>query len=149
MDVEGMVHALQKTRQLLQPEGILVTFHDLPTPQRIEVHTGQQVHKPGWLSDKDGFSDTLAALDALAQVVSDREYTLEAEEDFEYRIYMESLNELHTWMSKWWSNALLTERVAQQLADQLHAGGPDSRIVLVFQARITRLKVACQANEQL
>jgi hypothetical protein len=135
-----MVHALKQTHKILQPNGYLINIHDLPTPQVIEVHKHEAINKVGWLLDREDMDSTRSALNALAQVVTDGDFLLEDEQDFAYNIYADDLPELQEWLAKWWSSAILSDRIIRQLKELLRDAGQSTRIVLALRARITKLR---------
>lgn len=137
-----MVHALQQVRSLLQPNGVLISVHDLPAPHAIAVHTPDRLTWVGWLVDRDDFDSTRASLNALAQVVSDGVYLLEDERDFGYNITAGSLPELQEWLADWWSSAILTRKITQRLAELTRDAGQPTRIVVAIRARMTKLRTA-------
>jgi hypothetical protein len=140
-----MVHALQQTYRLLLPDGLLINVHNLPAPHMIEVRTPEAVDKVGWLVDREDFANERAALNALAQVVADGDFFLEAQQDFSYSIYADGLNELHEWLAEWWTSAILPDKIDRRLEELLRDAGQSSRIVLILQTRMTKLRSARHA----
>ncbi|MGD2159423.1 MAG: hypothetical protein PVG32_21280 [Anaerolineales bacterium] len=137
-----MVHALQQTYKILQPNGLLINVHDLPIPQVIEVHSPESVHKVGWLMDSEDFDNERAATNALTQVVADGYFDLEDERELMINIYMDDLSELWEWLAEWWETAILPERIVQRIEELIHEVGPSVRIVLAIQARMTKLSAS-------
>ena len=137
-----MVHALQQTHRILHRNGVLINVFDLPTPHVIEVHSTDSVEKVGWLLDKDDFDSERSALNALAQVVADRYFILENEQDFIFNIYADDLNELQEWLAIWWESAILKDRILQRLEVLIRDIGQSARIVLVLRARMIKLRAA-------
>jgi hypothetical protein len=137
-----MVHALRQTHRLLRPNGLLISVHDLPTPQVIEIHARGTLNKVGWLLDRDDFENTRSSLNALAQVVADRDFILEDEQDFPYNIYADDLPELQRWLSEWWASAILTDKTALRLEELTQDASQPTSIVLALRARMTKLRVA-------
>jgi hypothetical protein len=137
-----MVHALQQTHGLLQPNGLLVNVHDLPAPHVIEVHSSKTLHKVGWLMDEDDFENERSAFNALAQVVVDGYFILEDERNFGYNIYVDALDELQEWLAEWWSSAILPDKIIQRLAELTRDAGQSAKIVLALQARMSKLRAA-------
>ena len=137
-----MVHALQQTHRILHRNGVLINVFDLPTPHVIEVHSTDSVEKVGWLLDKDDFDSEQSALNALAQVVADRYFILENEQDFIFNIYADDLNELQEWLAIWWESAILKDRILQRLEVLIRDVGQSARIVLVLRARMIKLRAA-------
>jgi hypothetical protein len=142
-----MVHALQQTYRLLLPDGLLINVHNLPAPHMIEVRTPEAVDKVGWLVDREDFANERAALNALAQVVADGDFFLEAQQDFSYSIYADGLNELHEWLAEWWTSAILPDKIDRRLEELLRDAGQSSRIVLILQTRMTKLRSARHAPD--
>ena len=142
MGDEGMVHALLLAHRILRPDGVLISIQYLAMPHLIEVYSPESVHKVGWLLDREGFADERSASNALAEAVSNRDYVLEDELDFEYPYYVDSLPEYNEWIAGWWSTAYHLEGTSQQLEESLRISGPSAKIVLVMKARMTRLKAA-------
>lgn len=141
-----MVHALHLTRRLLQPNGSLITVHDLPTPHVIEVHSLGKFSKVGWLLDRDDFENSRSALNSIARVVSDGDFDLEDERDFDYKIYVNDLIELQEWLSGWWSSAILTDGIISRIEGLTRNAGQTARIVLALRARMTKLSAAQAAK---
>lgn len=137
-----MVHALQLTHRMLHPSGWLINVHDLPVPHMIEVRSPAMVSKVGWLLDREDFESTQSALGALAQVVADRSFLLEDEQDFAYHIYADDLAELQDWLEEWWASAVLTDRIIQRLGELTRELGLSTRIALLLRARMTKLRAA-------
>jgi hypothetical protein len=137
-----MVHALQQTHRILNSNGWLVNVFDLPTPHVIEVHSRESVHKVGWLLDKEDFNNTRSALNALTQVVEDRVFNLEDEQDFRFNIYADNLPEFQAWLSEWWESAILTDGIILRLEGLIRDAGQSARIVLALRARMTKLRAA-------
>ena len=137
-----MVHALQLTRRILHPNGLLINVHDLPTPHVIEVHSLVSANKVGWLMDSEDFENERSALNALAQVVTDSYFILEDERDFSHNIYVDDLNELQEWLAESWTTAVLPERILQHLEELIRDAGQPAKIVLRLQARMVKLRAA-------
>jgi hypothetical protein len=135
-----MVHALKQTHRILRPNGFLINIHDLPAPQVIEVHKHDAINKVGWLLDREDMDSTRSALNALAQVVTDGDFLLEDERDFAYNIYADGLPELQEWLAKWWSSAILSDRIIRQLKERMRDASQSTRIVLALRARMTKLR---------
>jgi hypothetical protein len=140
-----MVHALQQTYRLLLPDGLLINIHNLPAPHVIEVRTPEAVDKVGWLVDREDFANERSALNALAQVVADGDFILEVQQDFSYSIYADDLDELHEWLAEWWTSAILPDKIDRRIEELLRDAGQSSRIVLILQTRMIKLRAARHA----
>jgi hypothetical protein len=137
-----MVHALGQVHKLLQPDGYLINVNDLPTPNVIEVQSPETIYKLGWLQDREDFRDTLAAFNALAQVVADGFFMLEDERDLDYNIYVDDLPELQAWLAEWWSSAILPDSIIQRIEELFREASQPARIVLRLRARMIKLRAA-------
>ena len=135
-----MVHALLLAHRMLRPAGVLISAQYFAMPYMVEVQAPGSVQKVGWLLDRGGFADERSASMALVQVVSDRNFVLEDELDFEHPYYVDSLPEYQAWLAEWWSSAYHLEGTIQQLEDSLRIAGPSAKIVLAMKARMTKLK---------
>src|SRR3989304_2464422 len=92
-----MVHALQKAHALLKPGGRLVEMEGLPDMRWLQVHAGEQVIPVGLLQDEvDPYLQHIQQ--ALAQVVQDGLFDLEAQRIFDCYTYAGSLDELREYM---------------------------------------------------
>lgn len=134
-----MVHALGQVHKLLHREGLLINVNDLPVPHEIEVQTPENIYKVGWLQDRDDFGETLAAFNALAQVVAEGVFLLKDEVDFDYNIYIDELLELQQWLAEWWSSALIPDTIIHRLEEQMREVSQPARIVLKLRVRMTKL----------
>jgi len=136
-----MVHALQQTHRMLQPNGILVSAQFLPAPNVIEVYSAETTRIAGWLLDREDFMDERAAFNALAQVVADRDFMLEDEQAIDHNIYVDSLSEFQVWLGEWWESSILPETTLQRLEELMLAADPSAQIRVAIKARMTKLKV--------
>ena len=136
-----MVHALQQVHSILQPNGVLINVYDLPTPQMIEVRLLENVERVGFLTDSENYEPTIAAFNALAQVVADGYFNLEEQQDFSFNIYADYLKELQDWLAEWWSTAIIPTRSLQRIEELMQDARPRTRIVLALRARMIKLRV--------
>lgn len=91
-----MVHALKEAHRLLKPVGKLIDIHPVATPSVIEIHHGKQIDAVGNLMVRQWYVDFQQADQALKQVVEERLFTIEWEDEFESFTYYESSEEMHT-----------------------------------------------------
>ncbi len=136
-----MVHALQNTRRLLEPDGIVIEVHNLPVPPVIEVHSGTSIIKVGWLLDKTDFEVERSAFNALFQVIENGEYMLEDQKDFLFNTQVDDLQEMQSWLDQWWESAILSESTIKKIKAVLEQAGNRSRIVTVIPTRMVKLRV--------
>lgn len=137
-----MVHALQQTGRILNPDGLLINVHDLPTPHVIAVHLAETASRAGWLMDSEDFENERAAFNALAQVVAESYFFLEDERDFGHNIYADDLNELQEWLADWWTTAILPDQIIRRLEALIREAGQPAKIALALRARMTKLRAA-------
>ena len=136
-----MVHALQLAHSLLQPDGLLINMHDLPILHGIEVHSAGTAIKAGWLLDSVDYEGERSAWNALARVVSEGCFLLEDEQDFNFNVHVDSVQELREWLAEGWETAVLPDKTIQRVEDILRQVGQEGEIVLKVPARMTKLRV--------
>jgi hypothetical protein len=100
MMVEGMVHALEEIRRLLQPEGCLIDIHPIRDGMIQILQKGDLLFSstdPGY--DTDGSIEH--ADKALKEVVQRGLYLIEGTEEFEVIAYASSAGELQGYWAKY------------------------------------------------
>lgn len=135
-----MVHALKKTRNLLNPGGVVLNVHDLPDPPRIDVYTGGRASGAGRMLSHTDFEMQRQADDALAQAVEDGLFTKEEEQIFEYTIHADTYDALKECLAESWETAYLPEETTKQVNSLMSRAGEQAKILMRLSARITRLK---------
>ncbi len=135
-----MVHALKLVHRLLQWEGLLINFHDIPAPHVLEVHSTQTIIKAGWLLDSKDFDSERFGFNALAQVVSEGYFMLVDEREFSANMYMDDVQELQDWLAEWWEAAILSESTIQRIEEIFQQVGQPANVVLKVPARMTKLR---------
>lgn len=89
-----MVHALEKTKRLLRTDGVLIDIHPVPGAPVIEVRSGERVVLAEPSPSYDYDDDLRNADQALAWVVQDGIFRLEARREFEFVTYASTISEL-------------------------------------------------------
>ena len=140
MEPAGMVHALEKIHQLLEPDGRLLDLHPTGDPPPIEVRLGQQTTLVGWMKETDDFIEYAQASDALAQVIRRGLFAAEREGTFEFVTYADSVFEWREYLAKEWKDAILDAAIAARAEELLSVSGPDRELILRERVRIARLK---------
>jgi hypothetical protein len=135
-----MVHALQRAHSLLCPNSLLIAIHNLSVPHLIEVRSLEAVVKVGWAADSTDFESELAAFNALSQVVADGLFTIEDEQDFDYNIHVDSVQEMQKWLADWWEAAVVPENILKRIEQISEQAGHMSEIVFVVSSRMIMLK---------
>lgn len=143
-----MVHALEQIHRLLARNGYLIDIHPVRDTLYVEAHRHGQVIFVEQVPSTSAEA-VQQAEDALAQVIRRRLFTTVQETTFDFRIYGDSVTELRDYIVE--ANAFaadndLAEHWEQEYADAarraqeaMRAAGPDARVAVYEQARITRL----------
>jgi hypothetical protein len=139
MEPAGMVHALEKIRGLLEPDGRLIDIHPSGEPPPIEVRVGQRTIVVGWMKETDDFAEYAQASAALSQVVERGWFDVERKGAFEFITHADSVADLRDYLAKEWKDAILDEAVAARAEELLSAPEPDKELIVREQIRIARL----------
>jgi hypothetical protein len=134
-----MVHALEKVRTLLNPDGCILAIHDLVDPPRISVQSTQYQYYAGQLFSDNNFENQRMADQAIDLVVQEGSFTASQFNIFENLIHIESFTSLQEWLDDTWESAYLTDQTQNkiiELADQL---GAQAEVVVHMISRIIRL----------
>lgn len=135
-----MVHALVQVHQMLPSGGVLVDIHDLPAPHLIEVRAPGTAFKAGWFTDKTDYLEERSAFNALAQVVGEGRFVLEDQQDLNFNIHVDGVDEMQAWLSEKWQSAILPGRTLQRLEAAFRDAGQSAEIVVCMAARLTVLR---------
>ncbi len=135
-----MVHALDRIRQLLQPDGRLIDIHPSGEPPPIEVRIGQQVTVVGWMRETDDFIEYAQASAALSQAVECGWFDVERQGTFEFSTHADSVADLREHLAKEWKDAILDEAVAARAEQLLNTVERDKGLMVREQIRIARLR---------
>lgn len=96
---EGMVHALEETRRLLKPEGVLVNIVPVPEGYFIEAQLEGKTHfsepKRYTLSE-----DVLQADAAVEQVLERGLFLMDETDEFEFLTYSSSVPEMRAYWAE-------------------------------------------------
>jgi hypothetical protein len=148
MEIAGMVHALEEIQRLLKPTGYLVDIHPVPEGYCIEARQGERV----LFSERRRLTlseDVLQAEKALAQVVEEKRFELEAQTEFNLLTYASSVAELREyWAEQSAFNdqpkdaAVLAreEELFAQVEEIVQTSGGGAEAAINEKARIARLK---------
>lgn len=135
-----MVHALERIRQLLEPDGSLIDIHPSGEPPPIEVRIGQQVTVVGWMRETDDFIEYAQAAAALSQVIERGWFDVERKGTFEFSTHADSVSDLREHLAKEWKDAILDEAVAARAEQLLSTVERDKGLMVREQIRIARLR---------
>jgi hypothetical protein len=140
MEPAGMVHALEKIHELLQPDGRLIDIHPSGEPPPIEVCIGQRATVVGWMKETDDFIEYAQASAALSQAVECGWFDVERKGVFEYVTQADSVSDLRDYLAKEWKDAILDEAVAVRAEQLLGTVEHDKGLIVREPIRIARLR---------
>jgi hypothetical protein len=147
MEHEGMVHALEETRRLLKPSGVMINILPVPEGYFIEVHHDGRIlfseRKRETLS-----ADVLRAEAAIKQVLDRGLFVLDQKDEFDFRTYGSSVAEVRAYWEE--QNAYEEEPKAEdilareeylyaQVEEILDELGEGAEVAIRDRARIARL----------
>jgi hypothetical protein len=131
-----MVDALNRSLDLMTPDGRLIDIHPKPEPPRLYILAGRTRQLAGWLQEEDDLVEYEQADQALEQAIAGGLWNLERRQLFEFSTYADSLLELQDYLQREWQDAFIDPRTAGQI-EALWTKG--SRLQLVESVGITRL----------
>jgi hypothetical protein len=144
MAPEGMVDALDRIHGLLDPDGRLVDLH--PTVERahleLESSDGTTLH-PGDLISEDARDRHERADRAVARVIADGLFTMEAVVEVSFRRYADSIDELRGYVAARSTGARFDDRTVKAVHDTHR---PGAALWLREQLRVTKLRPVSTAR---
>jgi hypothetical protein len=138
MERAGMVHALEKIRDLLKPDGVLLDIHPTNEPAAIAVRLREQIIPAGWLNESDDYVEYEWADEALQRVIEDRRLKLERSGTFEFVRHAESLKDLRSYLAEEWKDAIIDDMTAGRIEELLKLPVHDKEILVSEAIRIAR-----------
>jgi hypothetical protein len=142
MERAGMVHALEKITQLLEPEGILLDIHPTNEMAAIAVRLREQLIPAGWVNESDDYVEYEWADEALQHAVDDRRFVLERVGTFEFVWHADTLNDLRAYLAEEWKDAIIDEMTAMRIEELLKLPVHDKEILISEAIRIARYRCA-------
>jgi hypothetical protein len=137
-----MVHALERARRYLKPDGYLIDVHPTPEQARLEVGLGTDVVGVSTVDDVDDSSGPRTrharADAALAEAVARGWFVVEEQLEFQFRRYADTVSEMQDHF-RTWKGAVLDWR-AWKRAAALRRAHPDAPLWLREQVSIARLR---------
>ncbi|NIM92935.1 MAG: hypothetical protein GTO18_04400 [Anaerolineales bacterium] len=143
-----MVHALEETRRLLKPGGVLVNILPVPEGYFIEVHHDGRIlfseRKRETCND-----DVLRAEAAIRQVLDRGLFAIDQKDEFDFLIYGSSVSELRAYWEEQNAyevepnakDALARENYLNAQAEEIIAElGGGAEVVIRERVRIARLR---------
>lgn len=99
-----MVDALKECWRVLEQDGILIDLRPFYSNPPLEILVGQEHYIPGNIDDEGGVADDIAADEAMAEVVRQGCFALEARDSFRYGYYWDSLDGMLDFVDEYWQN---------------------------------------------
>lgn len=135
-----MVHALERTSQLLKPGGILLDIHPTTEPAAMAVRLREQLIPAGWLTESDDYVEYEWANEALQQAIDDRRFVLERAGTFEFVWHADTLNDLRAYLAEEWQDAIIDDLTAGRIEELLKLPVADKEILVSEAIRIARYR---------
>jgi hypothetical protein len=139
MAPESMVHALEKSNQLLQLHGRLIDIHPLEHPRPIEVRIAGQIHSAGWLQDSEDYIEYVQANEAIAEAVHRGWFASERRETFRYTYHADTIVELRDHLAEHSKHAIVDDLVVMRVTDLMHSVSTDQEVMMHVPVSISRL----------
>ena len=137
-----MVHALNRTRRWLAPDGLLIDLHPSDAPSRVEVRTPAGLVLVGEVQDESDAKGPLgrhhAADLALDQAITRHGWTLDRRATFTFASEADSAGELDAYLRRKWRAARLGAETRDR-ADARLGANPGSIVRVLERIVISRL----------
>ncbi len=142
-----MVHALEETRRLLKPDGVMINILPVPEDYFVEVHHDGRILFAE--RKRETFSeDVLRAEAAIKQILDRGLYVIDQKDEFDFRTYGSSVPEVRAYWEE--QNAYEQEPKAKdvlareeylyaQVEEILDELGEGAEVVIRERVRIARL----------
>ncbi len=135
-----MVHALEKTHELLAPDGVLIDIHPTVEHPQIEVHIDGRVWVAGYLDEPSGFAKYSHATEALETVVERGLFIVEQTGEFVFLTHANTPDEYVHFIRTEWSKAILEDKVIRRMKGFFDVPGEKKTVVMREATHITRLR---------
>jgi hypothetical protein len=140
-----MVHALEITRGLLKPGGLLIDIHPTGRPPRVEAHVDGEVYPAGHVDETGNFVEYFEASDALKNVTGRGLFELEREGLFTFLLHAPTIKALVDYIAAEWSDSELDEetieRAAEMMGEPGEGAGGRREIILREIVHIARFRI--------
>jgi hypothetical protein len=140
MERAGMVHALEKIRQLLQLDGILLDIHPTNEMAAIAVRLREQLIPAGWLHESDEYVEYEWADEALQHAIDDQRFALERVGTFEFVWHADTMSDLRAYLAEEWKDAIIDDLTAMRVEELLKLPVHDKEILVSEAIRIARYR---------
>jgi hypothetical protein len=147
MESEGMVHALEIAHDLLSKDGIVIDIHPTSQPASVLfISYGNEIYL-GELEESDDYIEYLQADQAVEAVVQRGIFINRQTNNFFFRTYADSLEELTDYLSAEWKDAILSPRIQEQAQKLSKKSIESGKLAIHEQISITRLDMDTSKNE--
>ena len=141
-----MVHALEITRSLLKPDGLLIDIHPTSQPPRVEVHRDGADQLAGYVADRDDFIDYIRADQALLEAEARGLFRLERQKYFPFLYHADTLTEMTDHIAAEWSSAVIPQETLARAQQLMGQPGQAAEIVIREPIRISRFQALSPAT---
>ena len=106
-----MVHALEQIHSLIKPGGYLIDIH--PDGELVEFFLLLDDRELfiGYMQEMDDYIEYRQADEAIQTILDEGLFQVEKKNEFEFRTYAESFDELKEYLNENWSDAVITNDV--------------------------------------
>ena len=138
-----MVHALEETRRVLKPDGILIDIRPISGQWQIEVASSRELKRTGQVDDfPEPLNMDRASNEAMQEVESRGWFRREQEEFFSFLYMWDTPSEMEESIAEDWSDFIGLSEAAKLATRSVWAtGDADSRVQVRVKILIARWKV--------
>lgn len=138
-----MVHALNESRRVLVPDGVLIDLRPLADRWPVEVFSGRETRQTGRLTDlPQGVEDDAAANRAMVEAERSRWFFREQEELFPLYYVWDTASDMEEWIDAEWEDFIGLDKETRRATRSAWAlGDADSRVRVRVKMLVTRWKV--------
>ena len=105
------MHALEETRRILVPEGVLIDLRPVADRWPVGVVSGGNQHEIAWMTDlPSGLADDEAANHAFIEIARRGSFVCESELTFLFFFYWDTPEEMLTYIQEKWNDSLILEK---------------------------------------
>jgi hypothetical protein len=140
MERAGMVHALEKIQQLLEPGGVLLDVHPTNEPAAIAVRLRQQIIPAGWVNETNDYAEYEWADEALQRVVDAGQFKRERTGTFNFIWHADSMKDLRAYLAEEWQDAIIDDVTALRIEQLLQLPVMDKEILISEAIGIARYR---------
>lgn len=135
-----MVHALQRIWYLLKPNGLLIDIHPTNELATLTVRVGQQFMPAGWIYEWDDYIEYEWADNALQRALNVKWFELERRSEFSFVWYTDSMEELRSYLTEEWRDALIDEVTFMRAQELLGTPDRDKEVIVREAIKIARYR---------